>query len=314
MDSIISNLLEHGLSSSTRSAYQSGVRRYLQFCMLYRLQPWPLAETTLCRFVAYLSQYRLAPSSIHLYLSALRFCQISSGGADLRMSSLPRLHYTLRGLSRQQASHRWPKRLPITPSILRCLHRVWSAQPLTYDRVMLWAAACLGFFGFLHVGEFTHTSQRPCPLSPAHIRVDSHVQPTYITVLLTNSKTDVFGTGVTLVIGHTGGSICPVAALLAYLAVRSSAPGPLFIRENGSPLTRVYLVAAVRSALSQAGINVQGYSGHSFRIGAASAAAAAGLSDSLIQSLGRWKSSAFMTYIRTPPEHLIAVSLQLLNY
>ena len=193
--------------------------------MLYRLQPWPLAETTLYCFVAYHSQYRLAPSSIHLYLSGLYFCQISFGEADLQMSSLPRLHYTLWGLSRQQASYRWPKRLPITLSILRCLHRVWSAQPLTYDRVMLWAAACLDFFGFLRCGEFTHTSQRPCPLSPSHIRVDSHVQPTYITVFLTHSKIDVFGTGVTLAIGRTGGPICPVAALLAYLAVCSRTPG-----------------------------------------------------------------------------------------
>ena len=151
-------------------------------------------------------------------------------------------------------------------------------------------------------------------MSPLHIQVDSHVQPTCITVLLTHSKTDVFGTGVTLVIGRTGGPICPVAALLAYLAVRPHTPGPLFIRENGTPLTRVYLVAAVCLALSQAGINVQGYLGHCFRIGAASVAAAAELSDSLIQSLGRWKSSAFTTYIRMPPEQLIAVSSQLLNY
>ena len=107
----------------------------------------------------------------------------------------------------------------------------------------------------------------------------------------------------------SGLAIIPPASVLTSVARISE---PMFIRENGTPLTRVYLVAAVRSALSQAGINVQGYSGHSFRIGAA--AAAAGLSDSLIQSLGRWKSSAFMTYIQTPPEQLIAVSSQLLNY
>ena len=80
---------------------------------------------------------------------------------------------------------------------------------------------------------------------------------------------------------------------MAYLARRSAAPGLLFIREDGSPLSRSWLVRAVRENLTEAGLDVMGYSGHSFRIGAATAAAQAGLSVSVIQLLGWWKSSAF---------------------
>ena len=43
-------------------------------------------------------------------------------------------------------------------------------------------------------------------------------------------------------------------------------------------------------------------------IGAATTAATAGLEDSVIRSLGRWNSDAFLTYIRTPREHLAKLS------
>ena len=47
------------------------------------------------------------------------------------------------------------------------------------------------------------------------------------------------------------------------------------------------------------------YEAHSFRIGAASWAAAKGFSDSQIRLLGRWKSNAFLKYIRTPSLDLL---------
>ena len=53
------------------------------------------------------------------------------------------------------------------------------------------------------------------------------------------------------------------------------------------------------------------YSGHSFRIGAATAAAQAGLEDSTIQLLGRWSSGAFLRYIRMPREQLSLYSVRM---
>ena len=108
--------------------------------------------------------------------------------------------------------------------------------------------------------------------------------------------------------GRTHEDICPVSAVLAYLARRPSSLGPLFIHENGAPLSRSFLVDILRTTLTDAGVDTAGYSGHSFRIGAASAAARAGVSDSMIQTLGRWRSAAFRFYIRIPVDRIVSIS------
>ena len=258
--------------------------------------------------MAYLNVNGLSFRSIDLYLSALRFAQIALGGQDPQFTQLTRLHYVKQGVRRQQPAHMRPQRLPITPTILRTLFNSWSRTPITYNKVMLWAACCLGYFAFLRSGEFTSSPSSTCTLEPSDIAVDNRSNPTYITVRLRRSKTDQFGRGTTIFVGRTHEDICPVAAVLAYLARRPGTPGPLFIFDNGAPLSRSYLVRTLRTTLTDAGIDTTGYSGHSFRIGAASAAAKAGLPDSMIQTLGRWKSAAFLSYIRIPVDRLVSTS------
>jgi len=150
-------------------------------------------------------------------------------------------------------------------------------------------------------------------LSVDDVVVDSHVRPTHLAVHLKQSKTDPFGAGITLHLGATGDILCPVAAMLGYLAQRPPTPGFLFLFEDGSTLSKPRLTQALRSVLGDLGFDDSGFSGYSFRIGAATAAAQAGLSDSLIQTLGRWKSAAFRSYIRSPLQILTSVSARLLS-
>ena len=145
-------------------------------------------------------------------------------------------------------------------------------------------------------------------LSPQDVSVDSHISPSYITVIIRRSKNDPFAVGAKLHLGRTGLPLCPVSALLCYLAIRPPQQGPLFLFKDDSTFSRPRLVISLRKALSEVGVDPSGYNGHSFRIGAATTAARMGVNDSLIQTLGRWKSSAFVHYIRTPWEQLVQVS------
>ena len=106
-------------------------------------------------------------------------------------------------------------------------------------------------------------------------------------VRIKQSKTDPFRKGVMVYLGRTGGELCPVAAVSAYLAVRGRAPGPYFGFKGGEPLAREIFVRRVRAALREVGVDSDKYAGHSLRIGVASTAAAVGVEDSLIQMLGR---------------------------
>ena len=64
------------------------------------------------------------------------------------------------------------------------------------------------------------------------------------------------------------------------------------------PVRRGYFCAILARAIRLCGLNPNRYKGHSFRIGAASDAAEKGMSEAQIRVLGRWKSNAFMRYIR----------------
>ena len=177
---------------------------------------------------------------------------------------------------------------------------------------MLWAACCLGFFGFLRAGEFTVNSafQPSIHMTVADLQADSLVNPTCFKVHIKCSKTDPFRMGCDIYVGRGEGPVCPIRALGNFLALRGSSEGPLFTFSDGRPLTRQQLSSTVQSILHSAGYTGS-YSGHSFRIGAATTAAARGVPDHLIKTLGRWSSDAYQIYIRTPVSSIVHVSRQL---
>ena len=92
--------------------------------------------------------------------------------------------------------------------------------------------------------------------------------------------------------------------------VREAREGPLFIFRDGCFLTRQHLVRYVREVLDSVGEDQSQYCSHSFRIGAATAAAERGLEDSVIKTLGRWRSLADLEYIRIPKDQLAMQLLQ----
>lgn len=316
MVQLVQGFYRQALAPSTLRSYHSAQSRYIMFCSSYNISPVPVSESSLSMFVAALAGEGVSHSSIKSYLSAIRYMQLAHVGNDPQFSNMVSLSYVLLGINKRSqaiAGTANPRhRLPITSAIMRSLKRAWELRGVNFDTAMLWAACCTCFFGFLRSGEATVPSQAAVDpsvhLAVSDVSLSSQSNPSAVIINIKASKTDPFRQGVSIYLGRTDKDLCPVGAILCYIALRGLSPGPLFLFQNGQFLTRAALVREIRQALQSVGIEASAYSGHSFRIGAATSAAAAGVEDALIKILGRWKSSAYMQYVRIPRESLSSIS------
>ena len=184
---------------------------------------------------------------------------------------------------------------------------------------MFLAAITLAFYRFLCCGEFTS------PITSAfsacrHLAVQDVIfyptfnSPLYMTVRCKFSKTDPFWRRHTLYLFSTHTLTCPVAAMKKYLSLKKYDPHvPLLCLGDGTSLTHSKFVRMLRSVLQKLGFQPTIYAGHSFRIGAATTAAATCLPDYLIKSLGRWSSECYIQYIHTPQKSLQAATLSMVQ-
>lgn len=294
------------------------MRKFTSFCTAYGIvDPFPVTEYLLCCFATYLADRKLAPQSISTYLAAVRNTQLSLGLPDPReQSSLPILKRVQKGISRARLGRPQSSqvRLPITSQVLRRVKSQLerSGHPESWT---IWAVCCMAFFGFFRLGELLLSTQEDfnprLHLAWGDVAVDNNHNPRMVRCHLKQSKTDQIGQGVDVVLGKTDQDLCPVTAVLGYVNRRGDRPGPFFLKSSGVPLLKSDFIRSFRDILRLLGLPAEDYAGHSFRIGAATSAALAGVEDSTIQILGRWQSAAFLRYIRTSQEHLATVSRRL---
>ena len=93
---------------------------------------------------------------------------------------------------------------------------------------------------------------------------------------------------------------------------RRNSQGYFFINgEEEKSITKPHFIAHLRGYMKVAGFPSNQFTGHSFQIGATTIAANMSMEDSMIQTLGRWHSAAFLCYIRMLHDHLTALSMSL---
>lgn len=205
----------------------------------------------------------------------------------------------LEGMKRTQNTK--DVRLPITLELLTSIiAKLPSICFSSYEALLFATAFSVAFHGFLRIGEivFTKMSQTHQIIGVKDARVIQEKNHQSIEVRLRHSKNDQSGKGTYIYISETGTSVCPVLLFRKYMSERPKVDGPLFCHYNKRHVSRYQFSSILNKSLKVIGIKSDGYKSHSFRIGAATAAALNGVSNEDIMKRGRWRSSVFKNYIR----------------
>ncbi|KAJ7760893.1 hypothetical protein DFH07DRAFT_694027, partial [Mycena maculata] len=289
--------LHHGWAQSTLTNYGSAVDRFLAFCSSEGVPPefqLPANEFVLCAFAASSAGIH-AGSTARNNIAALKAWHIAQ---NAQWNGSSRLHYVLAGVEKlAPQSTKRPPRPPINAVMLRALY---DTLDFSNSRdIVVFAAACIAFWGQCRLGEILPTSSLPnaCKHLPTrrHISHSSRNQRS-TTLRLPRTKTKVSGEDVVLVTQSK--PIDPRTVLEMHLiANRCGDTAPLFAYSgpNGAViLTKAKFLERCNEIWKQCGYPCT--MGHSFRIGGTTELLLAGVSPDVVKAMGRWSSDAFHKY------------------
>lgn len=295
-------LFQQALAPVTRERYRRVWERYEAWCGELDEPPLPVTEEKAIGYVVTLACEGVKDSTVRHHLAGLRQAHLRAGLSAPSWGEMARLAQIRKGLSRYRAIQEdsGPSRYPVGWHHLEAMKAVWDSQGSR--GTMLWAAACLCFFGCLRAGEaLAPEDGRFDPkahLGWDDVSLEDAEKPEWIRVRIKESKTDRLRKGALVTVCRTRKPVCPVVALLKFMILRKAGNGPFFSLEAEKGLDRKVFVQEVKKALRERGMSDKGISGHSFRIGAATEASRNGASDEQIKALGRWSSRAYKGYIR----------------
>jgi integrase len=274
------NVIDAAITERTRYQYRLLAEAYEFACSsIPNMVAWPATEDSVIAYLTFRKNYeKVKYRTIRVDLAALRF-RISTLNDPDPTRSRKFLSYMI-GLRRDMHGDLPSGMLPMTGEILTRMAAIVNRDDV--GQVKFMALLTLGFFGFFRVSELL--------VMPAESLTffDDRLE-----VRLLHSKTDQTWHGDQCYIARNAES--PYSAwnwnLLFLQKLGGEVSGPLF-----EGLSYSVARSQLRTWLTRAGVDPAGFGTHSLRRGGATAAARAGIQDSVIQKHGRWKSSCFMRY------------------
>lgn len=296
LDAAVQYYRGHALAPSTKRAYMTHLKTYLEFCKIMGCQPLSVNNATLCRYAAYLSN-RLKFNSIKKYLNILRVMHLEAGLQNPVQNNYV-LNSLLKGVQRVHGSMP-ARKFPITLDILGKIKCILDMnQP--FD-IVFWAACLVAFYGLLRKSNLLPSSQAAFDPAVHLCRGDLHKAPQGLAIRIKWSKTVQFKERYYFLPMPlmTGQALCPATALVNALMLNACATkeSPLLALPLNRPLTQAQFLKKLHQSLESIGLPSREYSGHSFRRGGATHLFQRGIPGELIQVMGDWRSDAYKSYL-----------------
>ena len=287
------------LSDSTKRAYASDWEDFHSWARRVRRVPLPASEETVSLYVVSLLEEGLKVGTCQRRVAAITSHHKDAGH---RLPVEGAIRDVMRGAKREKGT-RSEGKAALTPEQLRAmcqaLNRERSTAARTRRSARDRALLTLGFAAALRASEISGLD-----LS------DVHFVRKGLLVTIRWSKTDQEGEGREVgVFAGKRASSDPVRALKAWLKFRGRKPGALFPGGYGltERLTRTSVNLIVKRAIERIGCDAGPYGSHSLRAGFVTAAAEAGMSETLImQTTGHRSYQTLSRYVR--PAKLFGVN------
>lgn len=300
LDEEVAFYRSHTFAPSTSRTYSAQKLAYLEFCNAINIQPIPLSQHDLGRYIAYLSR-RLCFSSIRQYLNVVRILHVEAGlGNPLEKNWY--VTSILKGVRRIKGDSSNQK-LPIT---LEILAKMFAKLDLTcsFDRTF-WTACLVAFFSFFRKSNLLIPSVELFDPARHLCATDVLFEPQGVMLVIRWSKVIQFRERILHIpLPRIPDSMfCPSNALLGMSleCPNDSVPVPLFRYKVGGkyvPLTQITFTSKLHSVLNTLGFPAGKFSGHSFRRAGAQFALQCGLPVDLIKIQGDWRSNACERYLQ----------------
>ena len=291
-------LLARALAPKTQGIYRRAWDRLQDFQTRRGLPVGlPVASSTLALFVTSMDLAGYAAPTVATSLSAISFIHKLAGFPD------PADTFLLRKL-RDGIARNAPSREPRRAMTLELLNEMvaYLSQSRRADANLYSAIFSLAFHLCARIGELvvsngsTHHALRVDQVSI----LKKNETPVSLQVTFRSYKHKQDKGQVVRLVSATKGQACPVGLLVRYLSGRRRCRQDdyLFVTPSGRPVQAQDVRILLRSTLTALGRDPTKYSTHSFRVGGATTAAQQGASDAQLRMLGRWSSSAFLSYVR----------------
>ena len=303
MEQIVDRLKAEQHRSTTRRNYYCIWKLFNKFFLRLDRKPnsW---EDQLNLFVAYLVETNKKSTMVRSYISAIKAVLIGDNREIKEDKFLISAMTRACRLKNDRVHNKIPIKRNMLKLLLYQLSQVYGDQPYLY--YLYKAMFTVAYYGLLRISEIENT-----PSGHAVKAKDVHVgrNKNKLMLVLHTSKRHTKGNKpqiIKICSEKSESSVppiyCPFKSVQDYLQVhktRASVYEHFFIFRDRTPVGATAFRAALKKVIKAAGLQSNLYSSHCFRAGRMTDMMNMGVPLDVIKKIGRWKSNAVFTYMRT---------------